>query len=279
VNDVSGLRGRTFHELLLSALSHDAYLRYDCDPSSLEDVEIEPGQAVAWTSWHPHRAARWLTALSAEAHAPAGAAVDVASRLASRCEREGRPLAGITMSRREIPMVPLHLQPTSTDEWDWWYIDAETERASQPSPSPLLTWAHSVPVVDLDPEDPRINALLAVASPSAPIRPGDPRVSRWAGIEEPSDEVVGTGGLVAVVAVLTMESGAVHLNDVATHPVRRGRGMARVLCASVTRDALDQGSLAVTLGMYANNDAARSVYSSLGFRCARRNSSGTLSQA
>ena len=71
-------------------------------------------------------------------------------------------------------------------------------------------------------------------------------------------------------------SGADHLNDVATHPDRRGRGLARLLCGQVTVDSLRAGRPAVALGMYADNDAARTVYSALDFTCVRGQTSGPL---
>ena len=96
------------------------------------------------------------------------------------------------------------------------------------------------------------------------------------GIEDPEAGLADTGGLAAVLAVTRPRSGAAHLNDVATHPHRRGRGLARLLCGQVTVDALRDGRPAVTLGMYADNDAARRVYSGLGFTCARGQTSGPL---
>ncbi len=265
------------YELMLRGLEGDPYLTYDCERSSLEDVEIEVGHAVAWISWHPHRQARWLTALSHpdDSETSARAAIEVALRLAQRCEVEGRSIAGITLPRGGFAMIPRRLRPTATDDWDWWCASAAAGGLAPPRLL-LSTWAGTVPVRDLHPDDPRLAALLALASPNAPIRPGDPRVSRWAGIEESGGDLADAGGLVAMVALVPMESGAVHLNDVATHPLRRGRGLARALCATVASDVLAQGRPAVTLGMYAHNDAARALYTSLGFTCGRRNTSGSL---
>ena len=79
----------------------------------------------------------------------------------------------------------------------------------------------------------------------------------------------------AVLAVTRLRSGVAHLNDVATHPQRRGRGLAR-RCAAGHRDALADGRPAVTLGMYADNDAARALYSGLGFVATHRHTSGPL---
>jgi ribosomal protein S18 acetylase RimI-like enzyme len=88
--------------------------------------------------------------------------------------------------------------------------------------------------------------------------------------------VADTGGLVAMLTALYRGSGAAHFNDVATHPARRGRGLARSLCASATSHLLQTGYPAVTLGMYAGNEQARRVYQPLGFIHAESFTSGAL---
>jgi ribosomal protein S18 acetylase RimI-like enzyme len=175
------------------------------------------------------------------------------------------------VSRGGRDLLPADLRAPEAWEWDFWVTYAE------PAPAALLTaYGEGVPVVDLSGADPRLEPLLDLASPSAPIRPGDPRVVRWAAIEDPEGGLPDTGGLAAVLAVTHQRSGAAHLNDVATHPARRGRGLARALCGQVTVDALREGRPAVTLGMYADNDPARRVYTTLGFTCVRGQTSGPL---
>ena len=67
-------------------------------------------------------------------------------------------------------------------------------------------------------------------------------------------------------AVTTMRPGIPHLGSVATRDQWRGRGLARDLCARMTRDLLEAGAPAVTLGMHAGNRSARRVYASLGYQ-------------
>jgi GNAT superfamily N-acetyltransferase len=138
-------------------------------------------------------------------------------------------------------------------------------------------------VIDLAPDDPRIPALLAEASPDAMVRPGDRRILGWAGIEAGAVAPPGppTPGaqpdgdtLVAVAALTTMRPGVPHLGSVATREGWRGRGLARDLCARMTRRALAEGAPAVTLGMHAANHSARRVYESLGYRLGYRWASG-----
>ncbi len=146
--------------------------------------------------------------------------------------RRGSAVGGVTVPQGGLELLPAHLRPPEHENWDWWYTEA-------PPVDP------GIATVDLDGADPRLEALLAVASPDAPIRPGNPRVARWACVDVGIAERPDTGGLAAMVAVTHLRSGAAHLNDVATHPEMRGRRLARALCAQVTRDAFDEGRPAV----------------------------------
>ena len=71
-------------------------------------------------------------------------------------------------------------------------------------------------------------------------------------------------------------AGVPHLASVVVDPHARGRGLAADLCARLTRDALAAGAPVVTLGMYSDNDAARRVYTGLGFVVDRDFVSGYL---
>lgn len=73
-----------------------------------------------------------------------------------------------------------------------------------------------------------------------------------------------------------MRPGIPHLGSVATRPGWRGRGLARDLCARLTREELDRGAVAVTLGMHAANRSARPVYQSLGYTVGYHWASGRL---
>ena len=266
----------SLHRTLLEALDGDPFVRFELDPGTLADVEARPGQAIAWVGQH-RTGLRWATGLAAD---PASdrdlkVAAELLTAVALRSAEAGSPVAGVTISRGGRALLPAHLQQPEAWEWDLWW----TERAPQES-------SYAVPgaaLVDLDPDDARIAALLEVASPTASIPAGDPRVARWAGLEDPdgpgAPDTADTGGLVGLVAVTHHRSGAHHLNDVATHPARRGRRLARVVCGAVTAQSLAAGAPAVTLGMYADNDAARALYAALGFTCVRGQTSGRLAPA
>lgn len=282
------------YDILRDALPDDAFLRYDVAPGTFEAVEVATGSAAAWTSWHAFRGARWLTAIAQDPDdaSDVARAVELAMRLAGSAADDS--FTGITVPRGGLELLPSKLRPPVVDEWDWWVTESPPVRTGRSGPWSGATGAShtSAPaaqqdvlggspgamreVLDLQPSDPRIAALLAVASPDAPIPAGDPRVVRWAALLDSGDDLADTGGLAALVAVTLQGSGAAHLNDVATHPERRRRGLAREICGTVTCDAFDEGRPAVTLGMYAHNDPARAVYSALGFSCTRRNTSGAL---
>jgi len=258
------------HRTLLEALDHDPYVRFELDAGTLDDVATSPGQGVAWIGRH-RSGLRWATGLARDPHDPAHLAVtaDLLAGLAGPTLGSDGAIRGVTITRGGRPLLPPALQVPEPWEWDFWWTEHEP-------PATSTAYADAAQVSDLDGDDPRLAPLLDLASPSAPLRPGDPRVVRWAGIEDPEGTLPDTGGLAAVLAVTRPRSGADHLNDVATHPARRGRALARLLCGQVTSDALRAGSPAVTLGMYADNDAARRVYSRLGFTCVRGQTSGPL---
>jgi GNAT superfamily N-acetyltransferase len=262
---------RALHSELLAALDQDAFVRFEIDPGGLSRVRTVPGRAAAFVSVHPHRAVTWISGLAADPTSSddIALAVRLLVDLAAESAAAGNPVTGVTVSRGGRDLLPGSLRPPEAWQWDFWWTDVP--------PSPVwTTYGDALRVVDLAATDPRIPLLLEVASPSAPISPGDPRVTRWAAIEDPEGGLDDTGGLAALLAETLHRSGAAHLNDVATHPDRRGRALAKALCGQVTADALAAGRPAVSLGMYAENDAARRVYDALGFTCVRGQTSGPL---
>ena len=263
-------RTLALHAEAMAALPGDPFVRWDVDPGPMERVLASPGRAVAILTRHASRGVRWVTALAADETVPehAAAAVELAVALA-RDVQDGEPLEGLTVPAGSTGLVPPDLQPVEWAHWDAWSTETVPDLPERAFHGPLE-------VLDADRDDPRIPLLLDLASPSAPVRPGDTRVARWAVVPDPDGDLADTGGLAAMLALTRLPSGAAHLNDVATHPARRGRGIARTLCGVVTAQALRGGYPAVTLGMYSSNDAARPVYESLGFVRSRSCSSGSF---
>ena len=167
-----------------------------------------------------------MSGFAADPRDPAhvGAAVDLLVALSDAGASAGEPVTGVTVPRGGLTLLPSRLQPVDHDEWDGWctlFAPAAAVHAVRRGRA----------VRTLDADDPRIGALLQASSPTASIPAGDPRVVRWAGIEDPECGLDDTGGLAAVLAVTRQRSGSHHLNSVATHPARRGRRLARLLCA------------------------------------------------
>ena len=103
-----------------------------------------------------------------------------------------------------------------------------------------------------------VRACLDVANPLAEMSPEDPW-ARWWGWRDPD------GALRGVVGARQVEPGTPWaLGSIATDPAWRGHGIAAATTAVVTRAGLAEADW-VTLGMYADNDAARRVYSRLGY--------------
>lgn len=103
-----------------------------------------------------------------------------------------------------------------------------------------------------------VRACLGVANPLAEMSPEDP-LTRWWGWRDPD------GVLRGVVGARQAVPGAPwSLGSVATDPTWRGHGIAAATTAVVTRAGLAESDW-VTLGMYADNDAARRVYTRLGY--------------
>lgn len=252
-----------------AAVPHDdagaqAYLQVGARLDVVSAVHVEPG-GVAWRSLHATWDRPWIIAMGPEPTAVTRCAVALVD--------DGGLPEGITVERRAFTGLPSRMRPVEHWEWDWWYTT-----------TPPALRAGEDRVVGLDPGDPRIPALLAIASPDAMIRPGDPRISGWWAIEAgsltsgaaPAAPEHAADQLVAIAAVTSMRAGIPHLGSVATHPDWRGRGLSRDLCARLTRDALAGGAPAVTLGMHAANRSARAVYTSLGYTVGQRWASGRM---
>ena len=112
----------------------------------------------------------------------------------------------------------------------------------------------------LQPEDPRINKLLAY-SDSAYIFAGDSRVHAWYGISD-----FATGDLVCVGHERRDVPGMLHVGSICTAPSARGAGLAGRFLRHVLGEAQRESKDAVFLGMYADNAAGRRLYLREGFQ-------------
>ena len=136
-----------------------AYLQVGARLDVVSAVHAEPA-AVAWRSLHATWDRPWIIAMGQD---PAA----VARCVVALVEEGGLP-EGITVERLAFTHLPPRIRPVEHWEWDWWYTTS----------APAVRRGEDR-VIGLEPHDPRIPALLAVASPDAMIRPGDPRIRGW----------------------------------------------------------------------------------------------------
>ncbi|MDI3213761.1 GNAT family protein [Arthrobacter sp. AL12] len=90
----------------------------------------------------------------------------------------------------------------------------------------------------------------------------DPHRQYWTGIDETTGAVVGHGSM-----LFDDEAQSCRLGFIIVDPGRRGEGLGRRLMEQLAATAFKTKSVGeFTLGVYANNSPARSLYESLGFR-------------
>lgn len=157
--------------------------------------------------------------------------------------KEHAPSARISVQRRHGDLLQ-----GEKSEWDWMGI------FQQPS------YRSSFVVEDLGTDhDDDVRKFLAVASPTASTEPGSSEVVTWHAIREHR-------AITAVGAAIRWKSGAAVLASIATDPELRGQGQAAAVTASLTKMFFDAGEHRVTLGLYAQNNAARRTYEKVGYR-------------
>lgn len=148
-----------------------------------------------------------------------------------------------------------------TSHWDWMYTRAPLDASAAGAAG-----AAGLAVVRLEP-GPEVDVLVAEclgrAHPVASTLPGDPRLTAWWAVVDETRPV-------AVVGSLDLFPGApAHLVSLGVDPAYRGRGLAGTVLAAAVKDGLRRtpvvGDPMVHLGLYASNDAARRVYTRLGF--------------
>lgn len=178
---------------------------------------------------------------------------DAADLLAwiAREEPWGRPTA-ISVERHREPTLHEHFQVGSGGDWDWMWSETEPART-----------AAEERLVELDDmaDAEAIASLNAVGNPTAESEPGTGRTERWVGVRRDSKRVI------AAAALHRSDTGHGVLTGIVVHPEHRGEGLGRAVTASLTRDCVRQDGVA-TLGMYADNRAARALYAGLDYRVA-----------
>jgi predicted GNAT family acetyltransferase len=120
---------------------------------------------------------------------------------------------------------------------------------------------NDAPVEVLGPE--AVNEMKALAELTKP-GPFDVRTIEFGGFVGVRDH----GRLVAMAGQRTRPKGFTEVSAVCTHPDARGRGLAELLVARVTRGVFERGEIPF-LELKTGNAAARRVYEKLGYRFRR----------
>jgi ribosomal protein S18 acetylase RimI-like enzyme len=217
---------------LRQARPSDPFLRLRMEDPDIGAYAID-GDHVALLRTGRMSGETWVTALG-----------DDPARILALIE-ELRPhgFDGVTAHDHVFEVLPGDLRGPDPGHWSLWELWGEIVGAAT--------------TVRLEPDDARIDRLLEHSS-SAYIRAGDPHVVEWRGI---TDGDV----LIAVGARLPAAHGGVHLVSICTDPDYRGRGLGRVITASLAAEALATGASRIWLEMYADNVVAARTYRAVGF--------------
>lgn len=227
---------------LRQARPSDPFLRLRVDDSHVGEYLID-GDHVAFLRTGRKSGETWVTGLGEDPERIVGLIESL------------RPYGfdGVTVYDDVFDHLPVDLRGPDPGHWSLWEFvgSIDVDVTSQ-----------------LDPHDPRIDALLA-HSDSAYIYAGDPKVVQWRGILD-GDQLVAVGAWTPSV------DGAAHLVSICTDPEYRGRGLGRAITAGLTAAALEEGANGANLEMYAGNEAAARAYRSVGFVEQGRYLSGSL---
>lgn len=138
--------------------------------------------------------------------------------------------------------------------WDWMVTDREPALAAAEPDVVVLE-----PSRDAD----AIRACLAASNPGTTADPAGPDEAAWFGVRD-GERLVGVAGA-SLRGGRADDGFSWHLHGLGVRPGARARGLGAALTAAVTRAGLAAGAQWVSLGMYADNDAARRIYRRLGF--------------
>ena len=188
---------------------------------------------------------------------PGSAALGTASGLAALLD-DPAVKAWVTGGGNRHLSVPRGLMPVVVrrldlgrrgGEWDWMW--------TRTAP-PVLPGEEQVEVLDPSARD-EAEAFLAEHSPRTHGQPFARPGQRWVAVRDR-----GTGALIATGSSEPSAAGIPTLAGIATAADRRGAGWGAAITAHLTRIAVAEAG-ACALGMFADNDVARRLYSRLGY--------------
>ncbi|WP_141631354.1 GNAT family N-acetyltransferase [Mobilicoccus pelagius] len=156
-------------------------------------------------------------------------------------------VVGVSVPRAQERRITERFTVVGGGDWDWMW----TTRL----PAPIA----GIPLVDLDDtRDADEITALAAENPRFEGFPGTGASEQWIGVRDDA------GRLVACGAIQRLPSGVAHLGGILTASGHRRQGLGTTVTAALTARAVAADGVC-TLGMYADNDAARSVYDALGY--------------
>ncbi|GAB2467211.1 GNAT family N-acetyltransferase [Xylanimonas ulmi] len=157
--------------------------------------------------------------------------------------------------------VPAPFDRPADGQWDWMMADHTPDPLPGEDRVEELTGPEGLA---------EASAALAVAHPDGELAVGQARSRWWGWRESPG------GGRGALRGVVGADRRVPHapwvLGSIGTDPAWRRRGVAAATTAVAVRAGLAEAPF-VTLGMYADNDAARRTYERVGFVVAQANES------
>jgi GNAT superfamily N-acetyltransferase len=115
-----------------------------------------------------------------------------------------------------------------------------------------------------------LTGFLAAHSPRHSAEPDDDRVRAWLGVRRDD------GSLRACVALYEAVPGVDLMASVAVAASTRGQGLGLAVAAAATRQSLRERPPVVTVDLYSDHAAARTLYQKLGYRLDQEFTSYTL---
>lgn len=232
---------RTRAEIVAVTGPHDAFARWDL-PATLDGWVLGSAVGVLRTS---------------AARAPSlfawGAGVgDLLTAVAPDLAERG--VSGVSVpwpDRRQIDRV---FTVTGGGDWHWMWTDRPTGVDLTAVLDPTLTLVDlddtrdAAEITDLGAENPRFEGF-----------PGTGHSEQWIGVR------TGDGDLVACGAMQRLPSGTAHLGGILVTHRYRGRGVGLAVSAALTDRVIETEGVS-TLGVYADNVTARTLYERLGYR-------------
>lgn len=244
------------HDELLELSDDDPWIRWAINPALPGEVWVD--ERVALIERLGDRRGFWVSQVRDPLTAE-----DV--RRGVTFLRDGGHLERLESRSVSVPQDQLAVAEQVLDldtggDWEWMWTTQE------PAVDP-----REGAIVELDDlrDGPEILAFSRAHNHRVWTEIGVGKVDRWLGLRRTDGELVAVGGYEAGLA------GVPHLVGIVTATELRGQGLGHVVSAALTREAVRQAGMS-TLGFFSDNDAARAVYSRLGYQVARAWSSRRL---